>query len=213
MRSHRPALAVLALPLAALGLLAAGCGSNSASPGVASVNGAPAAATTGESATPSGAPSRGSSSGGAGGGPTLSLRVANGAKFAACMRSHGVPNFPDPNSQGSVTISPSTGINPDSPKFKAAQQACQKLLPNGGTPSPAEQAKARKQALAFSACMRAHGVPSFPDPTFSGGRVHLSIRSKPGDGLDPSSPKFQAAQKACQGNLPGAITGKAPAGK
>jgi hypothetical protein len=141
------------------------------------------------------------------------MQVPNGAKFAACMRSHGVPNFPDPNGQGAISISPSTGVNPDSPKFRAAQQACEKLLPNGGKPSPAQEAKARKQALEFSACMRAHGLPNFPDPTFSNGRVSIGIKGKRGSGVDPSSPKFQAAQKACQDKLPGKVSGKAPAGK
>ena len=64
----------------------------------------------------------------------------------------------------------------------------------------------------FAACMRRHGIPSFPDPTFSGGHVQLSIKGDSGSGLDPKSPKFQAAQKACQGNLPGAKTGGFRAG-
>jgi hypothetical protein len=52
-------------------------------------------------------------------------------KFAQCMRSHGVPNFPDPQvSGGHVTmqLSPSSGIDPNSPAFQSAQQACQSLI-------------------------------------------------------------------------------------
>jgi hypothetical protein len=63
------------------------------------------------------------------------------------------------------------------------------------------QAKAKQQALAFSACMRKHGLPDFPDPTFSGGGVQMGIQSKPGSDLNPNSPTFQAAQQACQGHL------------
>jgi hypothetical protein len=45
--------------------------------------------------------------------------------------------------------------------------------------------------------MRSHGVPSFPDPTFSGGRVNL--RLSPGIA---SSPQFKSAQQACQAQGP-----------
>jgi hypothetical protein len=121
-------------------------------------------------------------------------------KFASCMRSHGVPNFPDPNANGTITFS---GMNPDSPGFKKAQDACKKYTPNGGQPpSPAQQARAQAAALKFSACMRSHGVPKFPDPQFSAGRTSLRIGRD--SGIDPNSLTFQAAQKACQKNLPGA---------
>ncbi len=83
-------------------------------------------------------------------------------KFAACMRKNGEPSFPDPNAQGQITVN----IDPGSAQFQKAQQACRKLLPNGGAPSPAQQAKARRASLAFSACMRSHGEPNFPDPQF-----------------------------------------------
>jgi len=143
----------------------------------------------------------------------MTMKTKNGAKFASCMRSHGVPNFPDPNSQGSLTFGPGSGIDPNSPKFQAAQRTCQKVLPNGGLPSPAEQAKTQAQALKFSACMRSHGLPNFPDPTFSGGGVRVTLRGGPGSsGLNPQSPKFQAAQQACQGILPGRVGG-GPGGK
>jgi hypothetical protein len=48
-------------------------------------------------------------------------------RFAACMRSNGVPNFPDPSS-GKVTINPGE-INPNAPAFKSAVTRCQNLLP------------------------------------------------------------------------------------
>ena len=115
------------------------------------------------------------------------------------MRSHGVKNFPDPSSSGELQITSSSGIDPSSPTFEAAQRACQKLLPGGGAPSPAQQAKMQKALLAFSACMRSHGITDFPDPTFSGNGARISING----GLDPQSPRFQAAQTACQNDLPG----------
>jgi hypothetical protein len=52
-------------------------------------------------------------------------------KFANCMRSHGVPNFPEPNAQGQELITGSSGVNPNSPQFQSAMEACQNLLPAG----------------------------------------------------------------------------------
>ena len=53
----------------------------------------------------------------------------------------------------------------------------------------------RANAVKFSKCMRAHGVPNFPDP----GPHGLNI----GPNIDPRSPQFQAAQKACAQDFPG----------
>jgi hypothetical protein len=44
-------------------------------------------------------------------------------RFAACMRSHGVRNFPDPNAEGTFQLG--SDVNPDAPAFTAASQACQ----------------------------------------------------------------------------------------
>src|SRR6266568_253384 len=59
--------------------------------------------------------------------------------------------------------------------------------------------------LAFSACMRSHGVKDFPDPTKSADGGGIRIQSGKGGGgsdLDPNSAVFQAAQRACQSLLP-----------
>jgi hypothetical protein len=188
---------VLGVLVVGLGLLAAGCGGGGPGPSVASLGTTSTPTGTGSNGTPSGG---GSSPPPGGGGGTMSItgNVQEMAKFAACMRRNGEPSFPDPNAQGQI----STNINPGSAQFQKAQQACRKMLPNGGTPSPAQQAKARRATLAFSACMRTHGEPNFPDPQFgAGGRVSLKISA--GSGLDPRSPQFQAAQTACQKDLPG----------
>jgi hypothetical protein len=52
---------------------------------------------------------------------------SQGVRFAACMRSHGVSKFPDPNAQGGFLIQ--GGVDNNSPTFKAAMQACQSILP------------------------------------------------------------------------------------
>jgi len=47
---------------------------------------------------------------------------------AACMRSHGYPDYPDPTAKSGVIISPGlpAGIPTNSPQFQSAVQACNK---------------------------------------------------------------------------------------
>ena len=88
---------------------------------------------------------------------------APGIRYADCMRAHGVPSFPDPSGAG-VQLSGS-GINTQSPAFRSAQSTCQKLLP-GGIGGPVGVSAMRiEQGVKLAACMRAHGLRSFPDPT------------------------------------------------
>jgi hypothetical protein len=119
--------------------------------------------------------------------------------YAQCMRSHGVPGFPDPDSKGNFIIQgPKLGGSPGA--FQSADRACRHLLPGGGQMTAAQQQQALRQALKFSACMRAHGLPNFPDPTAEKGGISLSLD---GSGLSPHSPRFQAAQRACRSLMPG----------
>src|SRR5581483_10837838 len=59
-------------------------------------------------------------------------------RFARCMRSHGVPSFPDPQIStkgGGVAVKiggPGSGLDPSSPLFQRAQTACRQYLPGGG---------------------------------------------------------------------------------
>ncbi len=174
-----------------------------ASPGIASVASSGTTATT-ATTTQSGLGSADKApslpGGGRGGQFQMAMNVgtADGPKFSACMRKHGVTNFPDPNGQGVITIHSGMGIDPGSPAFRSARTACEKLLPNGGQPTPAQIAQQQQKLLAFSACMRAHGSRTSPTrPTAAFGS-----RSSPGSDLDPSNPTFQKAQQACKGNLP-----------
>jgi hypothetical protein len=51
-------------------------------------------------------------------------------KFVSCMRSHGVANMPDPQPNGTMLMSGGQ-IDPNSPQFQSAMQACRSLLPAG----------------------------------------------------------------------------------
>jgi hypothetical protein len=135
---------------------------------------------------------------------------AQALAFSRCMRSHGVSNFPDPGGAGlrlQVQQTPNStsvnGVEVNGPAFQSAMTACRSYLPNGGHPTAAQTAQAKARALAMSRCMRSHGVPNFPDPQFGrGGDVGIQLN---GNGINPNSPAFQAAQKAC-----GSIFGGAP---
>jgi hypothetical protein len=111
-------------------------------------------------------------------------------KFAQCMRAHGVPNFPDPDQDGLTNIG-NTGIDPNSPQFKSAQQACKRYAPTVSF-SPQRRAGMQAALLKFSRCMRAHGEPNFPDPSTNGGGVNINS-----SGIDVRSPQFKAAEQAC----------------
>jgi hypothetical protein len=141
---------------------------------------------------------------------------AKALAFSRCMRSHGVTNFPDPSGgkfglqvQQTPNSTSVNGVEVNGPAFRSAMTACRSYLPNGGHPTAAQTAKAKAQALAMSRCMRSHGVPNFPDPQFpSGGGAGIRLN---GSGINPNSPAFQAAQKACGSLFGGAVqTAKAP---
>jgi len=87
--------------------------------------------------------------------------------YSNCMRSHGVPNFPDPVVSGnsiSFRITSGTKAGLTSPALQAAQKTCGTVLTGGRPGSAAPSAATRTKMLAISACMRAHGLSGFPDP-------------------------------------------------
>jgi len=164
-----------------LALTVAACASGSKSPTVASVG-------TGPSATASQA---GASSGG-------DTPLAEGLAYAQCMRSHGVPNWPDPvpTPSGSYGFR-TTGVDPHSAGFQGAGEACKSLSPQwwtgGQQLSPAQQ----QAWLTWAKCVRAHGMPDFADPTFPGGGA-VSISGAGGS----ISPQLQSAMDACKSQMP-----------
>ncbi|MGH2843627.1 MAG: hypothetical protein ACRDKL_08595 [Solirubrobacteraceae bacterium] len=126
------------------------------------------------------------------------------ASLSRCMRANGVSGFPDPeagpggavglplivSSNGSLTAE---GKSFSGPALRHAERVCKTYLPPAGGPPPQLVAAQRRRELAFAQCMRKHGVPSYPDPSLSGGG------QAPPAGVDPQSPAFKTAARACGG--------------
>ncbi len=128
--------------------------------------------------------------------------------FSHCMRAHGVSDFPDPQ----VTTSPgqtkiairAVAKDNGSPQFKAAQQACQHLLPGPQNESPAQRQAHARALLAFARCLRNHGIANFPDPN---GQGQITIEMIHAAGINLHAPNVLPAARACVGVTHGVITG------
>jgi hypothetical protein len=128
--------------------------------------------------------------------------------FVGCMRTHGESNMPEPNvsktgGHTSVSVSASSGIDPNSPLFAAAYKACRHLLPNNGAPSKEDTITPidQKDYLKAAACMRAHGITDFPDPSFQDGDVSFSSRAQ----IDTNTPQYMGALRTCQRLIPAGL--------
>jgi hypothetical protein len=180
MHCPRPLVLVSFLAVAAFSLLAAGCGGG----------GSPRVANVASSKT-----------------TTTATTQTGLAAFAACMRSHGVPNFPDPDSTGEIPkiqVVATAQANPH--KFNAAQTACIHLAPNGslGRQETAAQKRTRlADELSFARCMRSHGVARFPDPTAQG---QLSVEMVQAQSIDVHAPAVLHVVQACLPASHGALT-------
>lgn len=145
-------------------------------------------------------PSSGPGSTGSTGSGPASGPAAKALAYTQCMRNHGIKDFPDPGANGSLSIGASaqagsggkgaSDLNPDSPAYQAANQACRSLLP-GGSVSGGQLAQHVAAGVQLAACMRSHGFPSFPDPTSQ------NVFNIPG-GIDPNSAAYQSALSSCQ---------------
>lgn len=179
----RPARIALLSATAVLALLATSCSGMSRSPAVASI-GSPNSAGASHPASPSA--------------PTAAGVLAT----SRCMRSHGVPSFPDPMPvKGHLVFgfSVKSRIHPSSPQFKAAYKYCRtRYLGLSHRPgrTPAAKAQANAAAVKFTACMRSHGAADFPDPDGQGA-IYLPTANY----ID--TPKVQRAEGSCKSLLAG----------
>jgi hypothetical protein len=126
------------------------------------------------------------------------------------MRSHGVPNFPDPDGSGSIPKGDARRFGVGASAYAVAEAACQHLLPTGGSfeqgalqctlAADCPQVVAQRMTSAmrkFARCMRSRGVPNWPDPTLdSQGRPVFAI-SVSKDGFDPDSQQISGTDQQC----------------
>jgi hypothetical protein len=154
--------------LAVAGLLAAGCSSGPA-PAASHVTGA--------------------------GGAGSNTKIV----YISCLQTHGV-HLPDPvagGNGGAAAAHNGGGVNQNSPQFRRAQRACRAFLPKGAGPGIITTQE-QVDYLRAARCMRAHGVPEFPDPVFAGGGVHFPQPP----GVNIHSPQVQRAVATCRRLIP-----------
>lgn len=186
-----PARLAILVAAAALGLTA--CSGGSSAPSVASLGNSTGSSTAAASAAATGTPTA-----------TQGNATQLVDEWAACMRGHGDPGQADPVIDADkvihIIMAPSvpggvTGSNGQSGSgpgtycvtyLNAASAALR-----DGQPAPAPPSQA--QLVKYAECMRANGVPDFPDPTAGGFQLH----SKPGSDLDTNNPAYQDAAKVC----------------
>jgi hypothetical protein len=179
-----PAIIPIAATASALALLA-GCGGGGGSPGAASGASATTAATT---STQNG---------------TTTVQIGSfpgRLAFARCMRSHGIPNWPDPTSDGGFDKFKLRQLRLNVSRVRAIEETFCKYdfepggQPQGQTITPAD----RVDYLRAAACIRSHGVPDFPDPTFQNSTVRFNIPPN----IDPNSPQAKRAEAICVKLIP-----------
>jgi hypothetical protein len=138
------------------------------------------------------------------GSTTTQSPTAQPLVFSRCMRSHGVPTFPDPSSSG-VWPKSQVEVAAGNPRFQAATRTCGHLLPDGGpgvSPSPSVVQQIQADMTKFAACMRSHGVPNWPDPTLDRGRAIFDPEAV---GIDTNSPQISATMHHCERVFPASI--------
>jgi hypothetical protein len=144
---------------------------------------------------------------------------ASAVAYSACMRSHGVPQYPDPNSNGDLPKGNAQAFGVSNSQYQAAEGACRHLLPNSdmtftlslnqclmsGDCPPAVVQRALEEGLRFARCMRSHGVPNWPDPTIdSTGRPSFQTTGAGISIAATRSPQMLSEIGHCQ-NQPGAL--------
>jgi hypothetical protein len=168
--------------LLVVGIAIAACGGGPSTPGVATTS------TTTTAANSSGRTTQGTGL----------------LAYSSCMRSHGVPNFPDPDSTGGIPKPTAVAALEDvsTSVSRAASKDCEHLLPAGGSlggqPSQSITPQEQHYYLNAAACMRSHGFSNFPDPVFTGGTVQFPVPSS----IDSNSAQFTQAVHTCRKLIP-----------
>ena len=168
--------------LALVALISAGCGSNAPSE----------TGTAGSSGT---ARSTGT------GGTRKATDQNKAVKFAACIRGHGVPHFPDPDAKGDFVF----GIDVTPAVWGKAVDACKDLQPPG-TLSSKRSPKQQTASLRFAQCVRDNGVKDFPDP--AKGEPLINTYKIPSSNRPGGMTMLSAATAKCRDRLAEAAAGQ-----
>jgi hypothetical protein len=141
--------------------------------------------------------------------------------FSRYMGTHGVPNYPDPDSSGALRKTGAQQLGVTSSEFNGAQRACQPLLPSTWPMSFEQQVQQCYQAgdcpqavvqqiltvqRKFARCIRSHGLPNFPDPTIDSQLRPVFDLS--GAGIDPQSAdssQFRSNECECRRLVGGSV--------
>jgi hypothetical protein len=140
---------------------------------------------------------------GAASGASSTTTAQNGAlAFARCMRSHGVPGWPDPTSTGVFDKAKVRALGVSQSRLTSSSLRCNRLHPIDGRPEGqtitlADQA----DYLRAAACMRSHGFPGFPDPTFQDQSVTANVPAS----VEQDTPKFKRAAATCTKLIPAGL--------
>ena len=192
-RQRLRGLAFVAVGLLAAGGTVAACGRSPSTPGAAG-----GVTTTNPKTNTTNASS---STGGTQGSGLLA--------YSSCMRSHGVPNFPDPASSGGIpkpaAVSALHAVS--NAQADAAETACQHFAAGESLAGQKVQTITTRQQqdyLKAAACMRSHGITTFPEPVFSNGQVEFPMLEHL---VDLNSPQFKAAYDVCKGDIPPGLPG------
>jgi hypothetical protein len=122
--------------------------------------------------------------------------------FARCVRSHGVPNWPDPESTGTFDKTKLTPqqLGASSSQIRSAGDACQRLLPNTHESSQAGDQQTMSALVKFARCVRSHGVSNWPDPLSESDPGEPDTPGFPRDmqGVSQSAPQVKTATDTCQ---------------
>jgi hypothetical protein len=145
---------------------------------------------------------------GSGGGNNTAANAQKAVKFAECMRSNGVSEFPDPGASGKFTIDGivnGSSLDPSTPAFKQAISACKDLEPAGfmGSKRSPQQMDA---ALKFAQCIRANGVKDFPDP--ANGQPLVDTNRIPSAATNSGMSILNAAMQKCRDFVAAAVRGQ-----
>jgi hypothetical protein len=132
-------------------------------------------------------------------GGASSAYISDKLGLARCLRTHGVPNYADPNAAGQEPPNSKQLIS--TPQGQAAVSACSYWGNRIHNDVAAQNQAVLAEYVRFAQCMRSHGLPNFPDPVNSEGRVEF-VLSASQDGFDPHSPQVLAKARECEGVLP-----------